>query len=249
MTPQFYTAADGVRLAYYELGNGRPLLLIHGYISDAHTNWMKFVPTAQVIADAGYRVIMPDLRAHGASDKPHDPAAYPKDILADDQFALMAHLGLTDLDAAGYSLGARTLARMMARGFRPGRAVLSGMGLEGLTEADRRAGYFRNVLTNLGSHAKGSPEWFVEAFLKTSGGDPVALNLLIDSFASTDAATLASWDFPIGIVCGTEDHDNGRAEALAQTLPQGHYYPIPGNHMSAVTKAELAEAILAALRA
>ena len=248
MTPQFYTASDGVRLAYYELGSGRPLLLIHGYISDAHTNWMKFVPTAHVIADAGYRVIMPDLRAHGASDKPHDPAAYPRDVLADDQFALIAHLGLTDLDAAGYSLGARTLARMMARGFRPGRAILSGMGLEGLTEADRRAGYFRNVLTNLGSHPKGSPEWFVEAFLKTSGGDPIALNLLIDSFASTDAATLASWDFPIGIVCGTEDQDNGRAEALAETLPHGQFYPIPGNHMSAVTKPELAEAILAALR-
>ena len=249
MIPEFYTASDGTRLAYYELGSGRPLLLIHGYISDAHTNWMKFVPTAQVIADAGYRVIMPDLRAHGASDKPHDPAAYPKDVLADDQFALIAHLGLTDLDAAGYSLGARTLARMMARGFRPGRAVLSGMGLEGLTEADRRAGYFRTVLTNLGSHAKGSPEWFVEAFLKTSGGDPIALNLLINRFARTDAATLASWDFPIGIVCGTEDQDNGRAEALADVLPHGRYYPIPGNHMSAVTKPELAEAILAALRA
>lgn len=247
MTPHFFTAPDGVRLAYYELGEGRPLLLIHGYISDAHTNWMKFVPTAQTLANAGFRVIMPDLRAHGASDKPHDPALYPKDVLADDQFALIAHLGLTDLDAAGYSLGARTLARMMARGFRPGRAIFSGMGLEGLTDADRRAGYFRSVLTRLGTHAKGSPEWFVEAFLKTSGGDPVALNLLIDSFASTDAATIKSWDIPIGVVCGTEDQDNGHAEALAALLPQGRYLPIPGNHMSAVTKAELGPAMVDAL--
>lgn len=247
MTPQFFTAADGIRLAYYDLGQGRPLLLIHGYLSDAYTNWMKFVPTAQVLADAGYRVIMPDLRAHGASDKPHDPAAYPKDVLADDGFALIAHLGLTDLDAAGYSLGARTLARMLARGLRPGQTVLSGMGLEGLTAADRRARYFRSILTHLGSHAKGSPEWFVEAFLKTSGGDPVALNLLIDSFAGVTQAELRSWDFPIGIVCGTEDQDNGRAEELADLLPQGRYFPIPGTHMSAVTKPDLGVALLAAL--
>ena len=114
MIPQFFDAPDGTPLAFYELGEGRPLLLIHGYISDALTNWMKFTPTAQVIADAGYRVIMPDLRAHGASGKPHDPLCYPPDILADDQFALIAHLGLEDFDAAGYSLGARTTVRDFA---------------------------------------------------------------------------------------------------------------------------------------
>lgn len=249
MTPQFFDALDGTSLAYYDLGEGRPLLLIHGYISDAQTNWTKFTPTAQVIADAGYRVIMPDLRAHGASGKPHDPSAYPPDILSDDQFALIAHLGLKDFDLAGYSLGARTSARMLARGCRPGKVILSGMGLEGLIHADRRAGYFRHVLTNLGMHEKGSPEWMVEAFLKTSKGDPVALNLLIDSFAGVDEATIRSWDFPVGVVCGTEDQDNGNAQALAEALPQGHYYPVPGNHMSAVTKPELAAAMVAFLTA
>lgn len=247
MTPQFFDAPDGTSLAYYELGEGRPLLLIHGYISDALTNWMKFTPTAQVIADAGYRVIMPDLRAHGASGKPHDPLCYPPDILADDQFALLAHLGLEDFDAAGYSLGARTVARMLSRGCRPGKVILSGMGLEGLTMADRRAGYFRRVLTNLGSHERGSPEWMVEAFLKTSKGDPVALNLLINSFSGVDEATIRSWEFPVGVVCGTEDDDNGNAQALAEALPQGRYYPIPGNHMSAVTKADLGTAMVEAL--
>lgn len=248
MTPQFFDAPDGTPLAYYELGEGRPFLLLHGYISDAHTNWMKFTPTAQVIADAGYRVIMPDLRAHGASGKPHDPLSYPADILADDQFALIAHLGIEDFDAAGYSLGARTIARMLARWSRPGKVILCGMGLEGLTDADRRAGYFRRVLTNLGSHEKGSPEWMVEAFLKTSKGDPVALNLLIDSFSGVDEATIRSWDFPVGVVCGVDDDDNGSAQALAEALPQGSYYPIPGNHMSSVTKPELAAAMVAFLK-
>lgn len=244
---RYFAASDGTRLAWREMGpetgEARPLLLIHGYISDATTNWITYGTAAQ-LAEAGFRCIMPDLRAHGASGKPHDPLCYPPDILADDQFALIAHLGLGDFDLAGYSLGARTSARMLARSCRPGKVILSGMGLEGLTKADRRAGYFRHVLTNLGTHEKGSPAWMVEAFLRTSKGDPVALNLLIDSFAGVEEAMIRSWDFPVGVVCGVDDDDNGSAQALVDALPQGRYYPIPGNHMSAVTKPELAAAMV-----
>eukprot|EP01041_Mallomonas_annulata_P031868 gene31868-54253_t len=86
-----------VNIAWKETGEGRPLLLIHGYFSDADTNWIKYGHAA-ALAEAGYRVIMPDLRAHGLSGKPHDAASYPPDILADDQFALLEHLGITDYD-------------------------------------------------------------------------------------------------------------------------------------------------------
>ena len=106
---QFQTS-DGTRLAVHEVGEGRPLLLLHGFFSDAATNWTRYGHAA-LLAEAGYRVIMPDLRAHGESDKPHDPALYPKDILADDALAIVAHLGLIDYDLGGYSLGARTVAR------------------------------------------------------------------------------------------------------------------------------------------
>ena len=78
---------------------------------DAETNWIKS-GHAGVWADVGYRAIMPDLRAHGLSGKPHAPSCYPADILADDQFALLAHLGIEDHDLGGYSLGGRTVARM-----------------------------------------------------------------------------------------------------------------------------------------
>src|SRR3546814_14959748 len=62
----------------------------------------------RIITDAGFRVIMPDLRGHGDSDKPHNPACYKPDVLADDAFDLIGHLGLTDYDLAGYSLWGRT---------------------------------------------------------------------------------------------------------------------------------------------
>src|SRR3546814_1894661 len=82
------------------------------------------------------------------SAKPHDAASYPKDVLADDGLALLRHLGLAEgeYDLGGYSLGARTTMRMLIRGARPRRAVLGGMGLQGLVDTGRRSAHFHHVL-------------------------------------------------------------------------------------------------------
>jgi pimeloyl-ACP methyl ester carboxylesterase len=236
-----YKAQDGVNLAVHECGAGRPLILIHGYFSDAQTNWIKYGHAA-LLADAGFRVIMPDLRAHGQSDKPHNPSAFPADILADDQAALIDHLGLEDFDLGGYSLGGRTVARLLVRGCRPRRAIISGMGLQGLTETGTRAAHFEHIFAHLGSHAKGSAAWMAEAFLKTTGGDPVSLRLILRSFVDTPEAALAALDLPIGVVCGADDEDNGSAAALVDVLAKGTLITVPGNHMSAVAKPQLGEA-------
>lgn len=237
-----YDTADNIRLAVHEMGEGRPLILVHGFFSDAATNWIKYGHAA-LLASAGFRVIMPDLRAHGQSDKPHDSSHYPRDILAEDQFALIAYLGLTDFDLGGYSLGGRTVARMLARGCAPRRAVISGMGLQGLTHTGHRAGHFRNVLENIGQHERGSPAFMAEAFLKTSGGDPVALLRILDSFVDTPLATINGFDLPVAVICGVDDQDNGSAFELTAALPQGQHFQVPGNHMSAVVKPELGQAI------
>lgn len=233
---------DGVRLAWREMGAGRPVVLLHGFFSDAQTNWIKYGHAA-AIAAKGFRVIMPDLRAHGESAKPHDSAAYPPDALTRDGHALIAHLGLTDYDLVGYSLGARTAARMLATEARPGRVVFSGMGLEGLTTTGPRAGHFRDILSNLGRHARGSPSWMAEQFLRTTGGDPVALLRVIDSFTDTPLEAIRGFTLPAGVVCGAEDQDNGSAPALAEALPDGRYIEVPGGHMSAVAKPDLGRAI------
>jgi pimeloyl-ACP methyl ester carboxylesterase len=243
----FFQSTDGVDIAFHEMGEGRPLILIHGYFSEADTNWIKYGHAA-LLADAGFRVIMPDLRAHGQSGKPHDLSHYPKDILADDQFALIDHLRLTDFDLGGYSLGGRTVARMLARGCRPGKAIISGMGLQGLTNTSSRGAHFRHVLTNLGKHERGSPAFMAEAFLKTTGGDPLALLGILDTFVDTPVEAIARFDLPVAVICGEEDQDNGSAAALADTLPQGKLITIPGNHMSAVVKPELGIAIRDFLR-
>jgi pimeloyl-ACP methyl ester carboxylesterase len=242
LATRHFAAPDGIDLAWHELGEGRPVVLLHGLFSDADTNWIRFGHAAE-IAGRGFRVIMPDLRAHGDSARPHEASAYPPDVLASDGAALLAHLGLEDYDLGGYSLGARTSVRMVARGARPRRLVVSGMGLQGLLRTGNRSGHFKKILLGLGSHPRGSPEWLAEAFLKTTGGDPQALLPLLDSFVDTGEAELRAMAMPALVLSGAEDRDNGSAEELAALLPDATYVEVPGNHMSAVTRADLGIAI------
>lgn len=238
----FFTAPDGVRLAWHELGEGRPVVLIHGYVSSADMNWIRFGHAEQV-ARRGFRVIMPDLRGHGQSDKPHGPELYGPDVLTDDGLALIEQLDLNDYDLGGYSLGARTVARMLARGAGPRKVVLSGMGLEGLTNTSRRAEHFRVILSNLGSHKPGTAGYNVQAFIKSTKGDPVALLNILNTFTDTPEAVIRSIAQPVQVLCGDEDDDNGSAQALAAALPKGILTLVPGGHMSAVTKPELGRAL------
>lgn len=239
-----FTSFDGERIAWREMGEGRPVVLIHGYFSNAETNWIKF-GTAERLAARGFRVIMPDLRAHGDSAAPHKAAAYPPDVLARDAEALIAHLDISDYDLGGYSLGARTTVRLIARGMvpLPRRAVLAGLGDEGVTDTVRRVSHFRNVLTGFGSYKRGDPEYMAQAFLKTTGGDPEALLHILDTFVDTPTQVLAGFDLPVLVVAGMDDDEVGSFEALEAMLPDARRVEIPGTHMSAVTHPELGEAI------
>jgi len=241
-TTHLFTASDGIELAWHELGEGRVVVLLHGLFSNADMNWIRFGHAAE-IASRGFRVVMPDLRAHGQSAAPHEPAAYPPDILARDGLELIAHLGLADYDLGGYSLGARTAVRMAILAARPSRLVISGMGLRGLLDTGARSDHFREVLTGMGGHRRGSDEWLAEAFLKTTGGDPKALLPLLGSFVDSREEELRAVGAPALVLAGAEDQDNGPAHELAELLPNARYVEVPGGHMSAVTRPELGRAI------
>jgi pimeloyl-ACP methyl ester carboxylesterase len=185
---------------------------------------------------------MPDLRAHGDSAKPHDASAYYPDVLAEDGEALVEHLGLTDYDLGGYSLGARTVTRMLVRGARPRRAILAGMGLDGILRPRENREHFVRVLSTTETFAHGTPEFLTQAFLRTTGGDPLALIHLVDTQVDSSVQDLAGILVPTAVILGTED-DNGPGPGLADALGEGYFVPIPGSHMGAVTRPELAAAV------
>ena len=237
-----WAASDGVELAYHEMGEGRAVVLLHGLFSSAEMNWIKF-GHAERIASGGFRVIMPDLRAHGASGKPHDPACYPAGVLARDARELVAHLRLESFDLGGFSLGARTTVEAVGEGLKPGKAVLGGMGLEGLKGWLRRKQFFLDAIDEFDTAARGNPHWLAIQFMKTMKVDLVAAKHLLNSFVDAEDRWLEAFGMPTLVICGSEDHDNGSGAKLAETLPNASFQDVPGTHMSSVTEAEFGETI------
>lgn len=237
----------GARLAVHRMGEGRPVLLLHGLFSSAEVNWIKF-GHAQRLADAGFEAIMPDLRAHARSDAPHAAEDYPDDVLVRDALAVVAQLGLDDYDLGGFSLGARTAVRSVLAGIRPRRLVLGGMGIEGLGNWAQRSAFFVDAIDRFDAIKRGDPAYFTQQFMKTQRIDRVAARLLLRSVDDTPPEALAGVAMPTLVVCGADDQDNGSAPALADALPDGGYVEVPGTHMSSVTHRQLGEAIVDFLR-
>jgi pimeloyl-ACP methyl ester carboxylesterase len=239
---QFWMASDEVQLAYHELGEGRPVILLHGLFSDAEMNWIRFGHAARIAAE-GFRVIMPDLRAHGASGKPQGQEHYPPGILARDLRELVAFLGLGEFDLGGFSLGARTTVEAVGEGMRPRRAILGGAGLEGLRNWKQRKNFFVEAIALFDEVKRGDPHWLSIQFMKIQKVDRVAAGLLLEIFEDAFMDWLAAFTMPTLVVCGSEDDDNGSAEELAAAIPNAVFREVPGTHMSSVTKPELGEAI------
>jgi pimeloyl-ACP methyl ester carboxylesterase len=94
-----FVGRDGVELACSETESGRPLILLHGFMG-AGSHWLEQTKV-DALAEQGYRIVLPDLRGHGESAKPHDPAAYPPDVLLT--------MGLRSSSILGSAMGTTTL--------------------------------------------------------------------------------------------------------------------------------------------
>ena len=233
---------DGTELVIHRMGEGRPVLLLHGLFSSAQMNWIRFGHAAR-LAEAGFEAIMPDLRAHGDSAKPHDPAAYPPGALVRDVEAVVEALGLADFDLAGFSLGSRTAVGAVVAGLAPRRLVLAGMGLEGLAGWERRSAFFIDAIDRFGEVKHGDPAFLAAQFMKTMKVDRVAARLLLGAVTDLSLDELAKITMPTLVVCGDRDRDNGSPQKLVDALPNARFEEVPGTHMSSVTEPALGEAI------
>lgn len=235
-----FRSFDGTNLKIHETGEGSLVILLHGLFSNAHTNWIKFGHAA-ALAAAGFRVVMPDLRAHGESEAPQDRSAYPDDVLVEDALALIAYLDQPIYDLGGFSLGARTTAKLLLSGAAPRRAILAGMGLEGLAGWGKRQDFFLKAIALKDTAKRGDQHWMAIQFMKSQKIDAVAAACLLTTFSDLEPQQVASITAETLILCGSEDRDNGDPVKLAELLAAGQHVAIPGTHMSSVTKAEMSQ--------
>jgi haloacetate dehalogenase len=108
---QRIAVSGGVKIRVRAAGDGPPVLLLHGY-PQTHVCWHKVAP---LLVEAGFTVVVPDLRGYGDSDKPAstpDHATYSKRAMAADQVEVMKALGFERFFLAGHDRGARVGHRM-----------------------------------------------------------------------------------------------------------------------------------------
>jgi pimeloyl-ACP methyl ester carboxylesterase len=201
-----YIDRDGVRIYYEDEGRGPALLLTHGYSATLRM-WEP-----QVVALANrYRVLRWDMRGHGASDSPEDPAAYTHAATVADMAAVLDAAGVDRAVIGGLSLGGyMSLAFHLARPERVRALVLCDTG-PGYKKDDARESWNRyaesfarkydeNGLDALGSSA----EVRVARHRSAAGPARAARGILVQRDARV-IESLAAIRVPTLLVVGSED--------------------------------------------
>lgn len=93
--------AGGLRLHLVEAGDGKPVLLLHGFPEF----WFSWRYQIVDLAAAGFRAVAPDLRGYNKSEKPHGVAAYDIVKLVGDVLALIDHLGVDRIRVVAHDWG------------------------------------------------------------------------------------------------------------------------------------------------
>jgi pimeloyl-ACP methyl ester carboxylesterase len=243
--------SGSVEIAYLDEGAGDPIVLIHGFASNKETNWVHpgWVTT---LTRAGYRVVAPDNRGHGASTKLYDPADYHTELMAADVVALLDHLGIATADLMGYSMGARIAAfYAVLHPQRVRSVVLGGLGIH-LVEGVGLPESIAYALEADSLDDVNDPTGRVfRQFAQQTRSDLVALAACIRGSRQTlgreEVARIAA---PVLIAVGTNDQVAGSAQALAALIPGARALDIPGrDHMLAVGDRVFKAAVLEFLAA
>ena len=93
---------DGMGIEYEVTGEGPPVVLLHGF-PDSGRLWRHQVPA---LVEAGFKVIVPDMRGYGRSDKPTEVGAYTMNLLVGDVLAVMEAAGAERASVVGHDWGA-----------------------------------------------------------------------------------------------------------------------------------------------
>jgi pimeloyl-ACP methyl ester carboxylesterase len=250
---QSFKSWDDIQIAYQQWGGegqaqSPPVVLHHGFVADANANWVGPGVVDALVA-AGRRVIAPDARGHGASEKPHDPARYGEDRMARDLAVLLDTVGAAEVDLVGYSMGAIVALIYASGGERVRRLIVGGVG-SGVIECggvDRRAVSNESIIGALGAEdpaSLDSPE--ATAFRRLAdalGADREALIAQASSIYRGDIA-LGRISAPTLVLAGDADPLAVRPELLAQAIPNATLRIVAGSHIGALADPSFTRSIV-----
>jgi pimeloyl-ACP methyl ester carboxylesterase len=227
---------EDVEIAFLDEGEGEPIVLVHGFASNAAVNWVQ-PGWLSFLKGVGRRVIALDNRGHGASTKLYDPAAYHSALMAADVHALLDHLDLDRADVMGYSMGARITAFLALQNpERVRSAVFGGLGSH-LVEGTGVPADVAAALEAPSLAAVSDPRArMFRAFAEQTKSDLRALAACMRGSSQTlTRAQIATIRVPVLVALGSKDVIGGSAPELAALLPAGQALEIPGrDHMTAV---------------
>ncbi len=231
--PQFNSA--GIAIDYEVHGEGRPILLIHGFGSSGKVNWID-TGWVETLSGAGYQPITFDNRGHGASRKLYDAQLYFAHEMANDAQRLLRHLGIGRAPVMGYSMGARIAAYLMLQ--HPEAvscAVWGGMGLNLISGLEDSEEIISALTADSLEQVTGRTGRQFRIFADHNKADRAALAACMvnsrEPMAEADVRRIAA---PVLVAVGSEDDMAGSAEALAALLPRGEAFTIERrDHMRA----------------
>jgi pimeloyl-ACP methyl ester carboxylesterase len=192
----------------------------------------------------GRRAVALDLRGHGESDKPHDPAAYARADMAGDVLALMDHLDLQRADLMGYSMGSHlALALSLAAPGRVSNLILGGVGARLLTGGGPAPGAAMTMSEAMrADEAAGITDPTLRGFrqfAENQGEDRMALAACSEaSVTGGESPDLAGIQVPTLVVAGSRDEIAGDPHTLADAIPGARAVSLPAcDHFSAIPHA------------
>ncbi|MDE2463966.1 MAG: alpha/beta hydrolase [Alphaproteobacteria bacterium] len=234
---EYVQAPDGLKIAFEDIGQGEPIVLVHGFGSDRLQNW-RGPGWYDTLLAAGRRVIALDIRGHGQSDKPYDPALYAQERRVSDVLAVMDAAGVARAVVMGYSMGGyMTIHLAKEFGSRVERLIVGGVGET----------YFhdrQNTLSGVADALEAEdPATIVDPvglmfrrFADQKGKDRMALAACMRGTRITwPPSQLAEISQKALVVCGGADTLTGRPGPLAAAFRRGRSITIERrDHMTAV---------------
>jgi pimeloyl-ACP methyl ester carboxylesterase len=231
--PEFSSA--GIGIAYEVHGEGKPILLIHGFGSSGKINWID-TGWVETLAGAGYQPITYDNRGHGASRKLYDTKLYYAHEMAEDARRLLDHLKIERAPVMGYSMGARIAAYLMLN--HPERVVAGvwgGMGVNLMSGLEDSEEIIEGLTAESLDQVTGRTARQFRIFADHNKADRAALAAcMVNSREPMPEASVRQITGPVLVAVGSEDDMAGSAEGLASLLPHGEAFTIERrDHMRA----------------